>query len=101
MIASSSIRGDLVLGRARAGRLSRALWLNGPALEWLFGAGVPDETLSAVRPGKLMEKLLLRCFSLDLIVQDPDPRLPTNHRSARRNWRKQLLIPLVLLDARN
>jgi hypothetical protein len=101
LIRQHDIRWDSVLTRARQFRVSRAVWCNGYVLNLLFGNVVPERVILALQPRRLLRYLLLRCFSVSLMLHDPNPRLRTIHSSVRRNCLKQLLRVLVVVNGRN
>jgi hypothetical protein len=101
IIRRNQLDWQVIQERAIQWGLARSVWSNGLALSLLFGEGLPDKVLLRLAPRPLMQKLLTRLLNLDLLVRDPNPTLPSSHRSITKNWKKQVLVLLVLVNPWN
>ena len=101
IIRSAKPDWEKVVKRAREWKLSRVVWINCFALNVLLGETVPSNTMQALGLPRFVEIALRRCFSLQLILHDPNPALRTIESSRATNLRKQLLIHLALINSRN
>jgi hypothetical protein len=90
-----------VIERSQRYRVSKAVWINCYALNQLWRDCVPANVFVELRPSDLIEKLLIRCFDLRLLMHNPHPRCRTVHSSFVWYRRKQVLKFMALVSTRN